>query len=176
MAFVVTALPRVTGVDHDADWSFTSFEVRQSQDLTQWRGTARGRNIIVIHLESTAASHLRSYGAVEDPMPNLTELAAQAIVVENAYTVDAETIKSLVAVQCSIEPAVDTDAERCEHLPGPTLASLLSTAGYRTGLYHSGRFRYLGMTEVLRNRGYQSWRMQAISRAAMNRVSVSMKS
>jgi len=156
VAFVITALPRVAGVLHDADWSLTSFEVRQSQDLTQWRGAARGRNIIIIHLESTAARHLRSYGAVEDPMPNLTELAAQAILVENAYTVYPETIKSLVAVQSAIYPAVDTEAERYEHLPGPTLASLLATAGYRTGLFHSGRFRYLGMAEVLRNRGYET--------------------
>ena len=35
-----------------------------------------------------------------------------------------------------------------------SLAGILSEHGYRTGLFHPGRFRYLGMEEALRNRGY----------------------
>jgi arylsulfatase A-like enzyme len=33
---------------------------------------------------------------------------------------------------------------------------VLAGHGYRTGLFHSGRFRYLGMEEALRNRGYRT--------------------
>src|SRR5262249_30003191 len=92
----------------------------------------------------------------EDPMPNLTALAREAILFESAYTVYPETIKSFVAVQCAIHPALDTDAEAYEHVRSPSLASVLAGAGYRTGLFHSGRFRYLGMAAVLRDRGYHA--------------------
>jgi arylsulfatase A-like enzyme len=33
---------------------------------------------------------------------------------------------------------------------------VLGRAGYRTGLFHSGRFRYLGMEAVVNGRGYQT--------------------
>src|SRR5882724_5078153 len=39
----------------------------------------------------------------------------------------------------------------CHAFPG-----ILGDAGYRTGLFHSGRFDYLGMEAVIRNRGYQT--------------------
>ena len=156
VAIVSTALPRIAGAQHKGDWSLSPFGAGKSEDLTRWRGAASGRNVIIVHLESSAARYLRSYGAIEDPMPNLTSLAAKAILGENAYTVYPETVKSLVSVQSAIYPALDTEAERYEHLPGPSLAGILSQSGYRTGLFHSGRFRYLGMVEVLRNRGYDT--------------------
>jgi hypothetical protein len=34
-------------------------------------------------LESTGAAHLKIYGAAQDPMPNLTGLAAAAVIFEN---------------------------------------------------------------------------------------------
>jgi phosphoglycerol transferase MdoB-like AlkP superfamily enzyme len=156
VAMLTTVLPRIAAVDHAGDWQRSPFGVQESQDLTPLHGAARNRNVVIIHLESTAARYLRSYGAVEDPMPNLTVLAREALLFENAYTVYPETIKSLVAVQSSVYPALDTEADLYERIPSPSLASELSRAGYRTGLFHSGRFRYLGMEAVLRNRGYDT--------------------
>jgi arylsulfatase A-like enzyme len=115
-----------------------------------------GRNVVVIHLESTAAQYLRPYGAAEDPMPHLTELSRAGIIFENAYTAYPETIRSFFAVQCSTNPALDTKPEDYEHVPAPGLAQVLAGAGYRTGLFHSGRFMYLGMESVIRNRGYET--------------------
>jgi hypothetical protein len=156
LALVTSALPRIAGAQHDNSWGVSPFGEEQSEDLTRLRGAARGRNVVIVHLESTGAQYLRSYGAVEDPMPNLTGLAARAILGENAYTVYPETIKSLVAVQSAIYPTLDIPTEQYEHLRGLSLATTLSRAGYRTGLFHSGRFRYLGMVEVLRNRGFDT--------------------
>src|SRR5262249_42971599 len=65
-------------------------------------------------------------------------------------------IKSFVAVQCSIYPALDTESEHYQCVRVPSLASELSCRGYRTGLFHSGRFRYLGMGEVLHNHGFDT--------------------
>jgi arylsulfatase A-like enzyme len=154
-ALIATALPRVSqDKSADGDWPSSPFGAMQSEDLTALRGGAHGRNVVIVHLESTAARYLRIYGAHEDPMPNLGALAAAAIVAESAYTVYPETVKSLVAVQSSLYPALDTEAERYEHIAGASLAAQLAQAGYRTGLFHSGRFRYLGMANVVRNAGY----------------------
>jgi glucan phosphoethanolaminetransferase (alkaline phosphatase superfamily) len=156
IALVTTAIPRITGVDRAENWRVAPFEAGQSDDLSHLRGAARGRNVIIVHLESTGARYLGLYGATEDPMPNLRLLAEEAIIGENAYTVYPETIKSLVAVQCSIYPALETESKHYQYLQVPSLASELSRRGYRTGLFHSGRFRYLGMAEALHNRGFDT--------------------
>jgi hypothetical protein len=156
VALVSTALPRVEAAEFAGEWRISPFGSTWGEDLTRYRGAARGRNVVVIHLESTGARYLRPYGAAEDPMPYLTKLANQAILFENAYTVYPETIKSFFAVQCSLYPALDTQPEAYERVLSPGIAALLAQEGYCTGLFHSGRFGYLGMDAVLRNRGYQT--------------------
>jgi hypothetical protein len=154
MVLVTTALPRIAALDLPGDFRISPFGNERSEDLSHFRGQATGRNVVLIHLESTAARYLAAYGAREDPMPNLTALARHAIRFENAYAVYPETIKSFFTVQCSLFPALDTTAEMYEHAPAPALAALLAGRGYRTGLFHSGRFGYLGMDAMLKNRGY----------------------
>jgi phosphoglycerol transferase MdoB-like AlkP superfamily enzyme len=156
VALATTALPRVAAAEYAGDWRVSPFGGRRADDLTRFRGAARGRNVVIVHLESTAARYLRPYGAAEDPMPRLTALSREAILFENAYTVYPETVKSFIAVQCAVHPALDTEAEAYEHIRSPSLASELGRAGYRTGLFHSGRFRYLGMAEALRGRAYDA--------------------
>jgi arylsulfatase A-like enzyme len=156
VALVSTALPRVEAVAFDARWCVSPFATISGEDLTRYRGTAPGRNVVVIHLESTGARYLRAYGAAEDPMPFLTELTHEAIVFENAYTVYPETIRSFFAVQCSVYPALDTSPEVYARAASPGVAAVLAGRGYRTGLFHSGRFGYLGMDSVIQNRGYQT--------------------
>lgn len=153
---VTTALPRIAALDLREEWRICPFGARRSEDLSRFRGCAAGRNVVLIHLESTAARYLALYGAREDPMPNLTALSRQAIRFENAYAVYPETIKSFFSVQCSLYPALDTTAEMYEHAPAPALATLLAKRGYRTGLFHSGRFMYLGMDSMLKNRGFDT--------------------
>jgi hypothetical protein len=153
---VTTALPRVWALDEAGDWRQSPFGSPRGEDLSRYRGAASGHNVVIIHLESTAARYLRPYGAVEDPMPNLTRLARQAILFEHAYTVYPETIKSFFAVQCSLHPAMDTRPEIYGRDFGPALATVLRRQGYCTGLFHSGRFMYLGMDEAIRNRGYDT--------------------
>ncbi len=153
---VTTALPRISAVDEQDDWRLSPFGNPRAEDLSRYRGAAAGRNVVIIHLESTGARYLRPYGAVEDPMPNLTQLTEQAILFEHAYTVYPETIKSFFAVQCSLYPALDTPPETYGRDFGPALATVLRDQGYHTGLFHSGRFMYLGMDAVIRHRGYDT--------------------
>jgi len=88
-------------------------------------------------------------------MPNVTALAAQGILFERAYAVYPESIRGLFAVLCSRFPAMDTEPELYERVTTPSLAELLRGQGYHTALFHSGRFRYLGMEAVVRGRGFQ---------------------
>jgi hypothetical protein len=155
-ALVTSALPHVLAADVAGDWAVSPLGETPAEDLSFLRGQARGRNVVVIHLESTGARYLKPYGAAEDPMPHLTALCRRSIVFENAYTTYPETIRSFFATQCAVWPALDTQAKAYEPAHTPALAELLAARGYRTGLFHPGRFRYLGMEEVLRNRGYQT--------------------
>jgi membrane-anchored protein YejM (alkaline phosphatase superfamily) len=156
VVLLTSALPRISALDLAADFRRSPFGNPPGEDLTRYRGAAAGRNVVLIHLESTGAQYLRPYGAAEDPMPNLTRLAEEAILFEHAYTVYPETIKSFFAVQCSLHPAMDTPPEIYGRDFGPALATVLRGQGYRTGLFHSGRFMYLGMDAAVRNRGYET--------------------
>jgi arylsulfatase A-like enzyme len=155
---VGSALPRVwaAGGGDGEDWRLGPFGNPHGEDLSAYRGSAAGRNVVIIHLESTGAGYLRPYGAAEDPMPNLTRLAERAVQFENAYAAYPETIKSFFAVQCSLYPALDAPPSAYGRDFGPPLAGVLRDRGYRTGLFHSGRFDYLGMDEALKNRGYDT--------------------
>jgi arylsulfatase A-like enzyme len=125
------------------------------EDLSAWHGAAKGRNVVLILLESAGAEYMRPYGAPSDPMPNLSDLAQSSLVFENAYSVYPESIRGLFSVLCSRYPAMDTQQESYARIATPGLASVLKAAGYHTALFHSGRFMYLGMEAVIENRGYE---------------------
>jgi arylsulfatase A-like enzyme len=110
----------------------------------------------MVSLESTAAEYLSLYGGANEVMPNLSYLAQRALLFENAYAVYPESIKGLFSVLCSIYPAFDSQPEEYSNLGCRSVASELANAGYRTAMFHSGRFGYLGMESIIRNRGYQT--------------------
>jgi hypothetical protein len=153
-ALAATSVSRMAPAVGGADWRVSPFASPFAEDLTALRGSMRGRNVVLIILESTGARHLGLYGGVPDPAPNLTALARQALVFERAYAVYPESIKGLFATLCSRYPAFDTAPEIYAHVPCASLAATLAAAGYRTALFHSGRFMYLGMTSVIEHRGF----------------------
>jgi phosphoglycerol transferase MdoB-like AlkP superfamily enzyme len=127
-------------------------------DLGALAGSARGRNVVWVILESTGARSLSIYGAPRDVTPHLSALAAgPSVVFESAYAAYPESIKSLFSMLCAREPPPGSEAsdfgvgrEPCT----PAAAAALARAGYRTGLFHSGWFAYLGMDAVVRDRGF----------------------
>ena len=166
IALLASALPRLRPVPADKPWRISPFPDSRPQvaaagpsapsALTNYRGQAKDRNVVMILLESAAARYLKLYGAAEDPMPNLTVLARQALLFESAYAVYPESIKGLFSVLCSQPPAFDTKAEDYARVRSPSVASVLAAHGYRTGLFHSGRFLYLGMREMIAGRGFET--------------------
>jgi hypothetical protein len=163
-------LPRVTARAGAGDWRESRFPAeRAAEDLSRFAGSARGLNVVMVSLESTAAQYLSIYGALygtlhdgeyedgePDAMPNLSALARRALVFENAYAVYPESIKGLFSVLCSIFPAFDSRPEEYENVECSSVAAVLADAGYHTAMFHSGRFGYLGMESIIRHRGYQT--------------------
>lgn len=125
-------------------------------DLSHLSGSARGFNVIWVILESTGARHLRLYGAELDATPRLTALAREGLIFERMYTSYPESIKSLRPILCGAYPAVHSSASdyAAGRSPCAPLAAALGAAGYRTGLFHSGRFVYLGMADMVEGRGF----------------------
>jgi len=138
---------------HAADWRKMSKTERST--LAALQGVARGRNVVLILLESTGARHLKFYGAESDPTPNLTRLAQSGIVFDRAYAAYPESIKGLFSVLSSRYPAIETSTKTYRHIGRPSVAHVLRTKGYRTALFHSGRFMYLGMEDMINDRGYE---------------------
>ena len=153
-ALIWTTMPRAHARAEADRWTTTGFEHTIDADLTALGGAAAGRHIVMVSLESTAAQYLGLYGATPDVMPNLSALADDAIVFDHAYAVYPESIKGLFSVLCSSYPALDTAAESYDAAPCASIAAILGRRGYRTALFHSGRFGYLGMESMIRNRGY----------------------
>jgi hypothetical protein len=153
-ALIATALPRVSAAAGEEDWRRSSFESRGSGDLSSLRGAMRGRNVVLVILESTGARHLGVYGSSPDPMPRLAELARESVIFERAYSVYPESIKGLFATLCSRYPAFDTAPETYADVPCASIGTALRDVGYRTALFHSGRFMYLGMRSVIERRGF----------------------
>jgi glucan phosphoethanolaminetransferase (alkaline phosphatase superfamily) len=151
-----SGIPRLPSRQASGDWRASPFPQTRGEDLTQFRGIAKGRNVIVVSLESTAAQYLSLYGGEYDLTPNLTALARNAIVFDNAYSAYPESIKGLYSVLCSMFPAFDSDTKAYESAPCRPVPEVFAQAGYRTALFHSGRFGYLGMESIIRNRGYQT--------------------
>jgi hypothetical protein len=155
-ALIASDLPRVSANNRATPWRKSAFPTGFAEDLSRFRGSARGLNVVIVSLESTAAQYLSLYGAEYQVMPNLSTLAQNALVFENAYAVYPESIKGLYSVLCSTFPAFDSRPEQYENLGCRSVTDVLADAGYRTALFHSGRFSYLGMESIIRNRGYQT--------------------
>ena len=150
-ALASTVWPRV-GTDvrtERIDWRASPFETRIVDSAVDYRASGKGFNILLIVLESTGAQYLKPYGAADDPMPTISELAARSLVVDGTYSPYPESIRALYSVGCALPPAFDVSAEQLAASSCQSLPVQLGKLGYRTALYHSGRFAYLGMTETM---------------------------
>lgn len=126
-------------------------------DVPRAHGVARGRSVVWLVLESTGAKHLGLYGAPDDPMPATSRVFGGSHVIEAAYAPHPESIKGFFAEICADVPAPNRPAEAHGEAARPcrSIAHALRDAGYRTGLFHSGYFAYLGMKAVVAGRGFE---------------------
>ena len=159
MAFADSLRPHVTADSDRRDWRHSPFPPAPSSaadDLTAFHGAARGRNVVIVSLESTAAQYLPMYGGGDNITPTLAALSSGGVVFEHAYAAYPESIKGLFSTLCSTFPAFDVNVRVLSRTPCDAVPSVLHRQGYRTALFHSGRFDYLGMSDVIRARGFDT--------------------
>lgn len=116
-------------------------------------GIAAGRSVVLVVLES-AATRFVAPAAPPSPMPFLRRLAGMGCDCTAAYAVYPESIEGQVPILCGLPPrpgAVPGDYGACAR---HSLAHRLRAHGYRSGLFHAGRFQFLGMNEVLAEMGF----------------------
>ena len=116
-------------------------------------------------LRQSAAATLGMYGATPDPMPNLSALAATALVFDDAYAVPL-SIKGLFSGTGARIPGVrQLAAEEYAGVRCQPIASLLSRAGDQRRSFIPGGSTNPWHGRRDRNRGYY-WHMRATSAAA----------
>ena len=159
MAFAESLRPHVTAGGDRRDWRRSPFDPvppAAADDLAALHGAARGRNVVIVSLESTAAQYLSLYGGGDDLTPTLDALSPSGLVFEHAYATYPESIKGLFSILCSTFPAFDVNVSVLSKTPCEAISAVLRRQGYRTALFHSGRFDYLGMFDVIRARGFDT--------------------
>jgi phosphoglycerol transferase MdoB-like AlkP superfamily enzyme len=127
-----------------------------SLDLSSLRGRAAGKNVVWVLLESTGARYTGLYGGIPDPTPRLTAFAEKSVVFDSVHCAIPDSIRGLFSMLCSVvpRPYVSLAAYAAERAPCESIAGTLAAAGYRTGFFHSGRFRYIGMKAIVEGRGF----------------------
>ncbi len=149
VAFVRALLPRpVPAVETTPRGA-----VVDTTPLAATPGCARGRSVVVVVLESAAARFVAPPG--EAPaMPFLCELAAAGARCERAWAVYPDSIEGQVALLCGLPPRVDAAPTDYADAARAALPHRLRPLGYRAALFHAGRFRFLGMHDVLAPMGF----------------------
>lgn len=95
-------------------------------------------NVLLITLDTTRADHLGAYGATQALTPALDQLAASGTVFEQAFTSSPQTLPSHGTLLTGLQPPEHgLRSNGRERLPAnvPTMASVLSARGYRTGAF-----------------------------------------
>jgi arylsulfatase A-like enzyme len=159
VTFTTSLMPRVAASGERRDWRqspFPSVPAALPGDLATLHGVAAGRNVVIVGLESTAAQYLPMYGGDDEITPTLAAMSKHAVVFDHAYAAYPESIKGLFSILCSTFPAFDINLNVLSRTPCDAVPSVLRRYGYRTALFHSGRFDYLGMSGVIEGRGFDT--------------------
>lgn len=94
-------------------------------------------NVIVISLDTLRPDHLTLYGYERDTSPVIAEFASRGVVFEQAFSQSPKTASSHMTILTGLYPSVhgiENLSEKNRRLSEeiPTIAGLLSQAGYRT--------------------------------------------
>lgn len=126
-----------------------------------WHGIAAGRNVLFVVLESAAHRFVApdvdpDLGVSSEPlpMPFLHALADVGLDCPNAWAVYPESILGQVPILCALPPIPGAESGAHVAHAQQALPRRLAPHGYRSGLFHAGRFRFLGMADVLAPMGF----------------------
>ena len=129
----------------------TMLAASEAAPLRELAGALRGRNVVMVVLESAAA---RFVDAADKPMPFLAELGDAGLRFHNAYAVFPESIEGQVPIFCALPPMPDAEPADYARHAAFSLPRRLAPLGYESGLFHAGHFRFLGMQQVIGPMGF----------------------
>ncbi len=120
------------------------------------RRTGSRPNIVLILLESTGAQAVGTDFSA-GLTPNLEAIAAESVIVEQAYGTVSHTSKALVGLLCGMTPRLDLEiVESLEgNLPIPCLPTLLGNLGYRTAFLQTALASFENRPGLVANLGFQ---------------------
>ncbi|MBK9925997.1 MAG: sulfatase-like hydrolase/transferase [Anaerolineales bacterium] len=98
---------------------------------------ASAPNVLVIVVDTLRADHLSLQGYTRTTDPNLTRLASEGVLFENAYSTSSWTLTSHASLFTGRWPYEHkADGGRTLDNTYPTIAEALSARGYRTGAFN----------------------------------------
>lgn len=130
------------------------------KNLEEFRKT--NMNVVLIVLESLPvkqASFMRSVrfgGQERDTMPNLRKMRKHMLTMENHYSVNPSSMNALFSIGCSMYPytAGGTITNVNPRIPCYSISEVFDDLGYRTALFHTGRFSFWKKRKFYDNRGF----------------------
>lgn len=117
-------------------------------------GAAAGRSVVIVVLESAAARVVDPADGSATAMPFLRGLAAAGLDCPQAWAVYPESIEGQVPLFCGVPPQPDAAPDAYERHARAALPRRLRPHGYTSALFHAGRFRFLGMHDVIAPMGF----------------------
>ncbi len=117
-------------------------------------------NVVLLVMESAAVNQLPLWNGKAPITPHLKELAQHALLFDNYYTASPVSMKSLFTLHCSSYPYPHPAAETYFNpsMECNSISEILKARGYRTGLFHSGRFSYTRKDEFFKYRKFDVMR------------------
>src|SRR5262249_11531360 len=110
---------------------------RENEELAQLPPASGSRNVLVVLVDTLRADHLSTYGYSRPTSPNLTGIAKEGMLFENAISPSSWTLPSHASILTGLYPH-DHHAELYASSLGegyPTLAESLTRLGYRTAAF-----------------------------------------
>ena len=132
--------------------------------LNEWRGTKQ--NVVLIVLESSPVHQMSFMGPVKvgkdtrDTTPTLRRLRKNMLTLENHYSVHPTSMNALFSLGCSLYPnpggGIITNIN--PRIPCHSISEVFSKAGYKTALFHSGKFSFWAKRKFYNKRGFHIMR------------------
>lgn len=127
--------------------------------LAETRETER-RNVAMVLLESVRSRSTTPYNENIETTPFMDELASESLVAERAYSVVPGTLKSLIAIECGVEPPLSGGIPKMLDsggIPRDCLAELLSEHGYNSVFFENASEEFQRRGDLVRAFGYEDF-------------------
>ncbi|HKW66135.1 MAG TPA: sulfatase [Terriglobales bacterium] len=111
--------------------------LRERQELAAVSGANHAPNVLVIIVDALRADHLSTYGYRRETSPNVSKLASQGVLFQNAIAAASWTLPSHASILTGRLPH-ETGADRPDRSVDqrmPTLAEAFRRRGYRTAAF-----------------------------------------